>query len=247
MTNTDAAHLKLLLDSGFRIATNQISTSVIDRRLTRGRLNDICLENDVGILAYGTLLGGFLSEKWLDQPEPIDDDATQLNWSLKKYLRFIKAAGGWQPFQTVLKALDTVAKGHNVSISAVACRYVLDIPSVKAIIVGTRLTPDSKRYVPRNLQVFSFALTDNDWRLIEEAQNDLADVPGDCGDEYRRPPYLTASGDLSHHLSDDDRGKEVREAVGEGRRVEYVSGSPWEPIAVRGAHPSFFMLILTCS
>ena len=24
--------------------------------------------------------------------------------------------------------------------------------------------------------------------------------PGDCGDEYRRPPFLTASGDLSHHL-----------------------------------------------
>lgn len=22
----------------------------------------------------------------------------------------------------------------------------------------------------------------------------------DCGDEYRMPPYLTASGDLSHHL-----------------------------------------------
>lgn len=232
LTNTDAAHLKLLLDSGFQIATNQIPTSVIDRRLTRGRLNDICLKHDVGILAYGTLLGGFLSEKWLDQPEPADCESKPLNWSLKKYLRFIKAAGGWGPFQTVLRALDKIANRHGVSISAVACRYVLDIPSVRAIIVGTRLTPDSKRYLPRNLETFSFELTEADRSLIEEAQKGLTDIPGDCGDEYRRPPYLTASGDLSHHLSDSDRSDEVRAAIAKGQRVEYMSGSKWEPIAV---------------
>ncbi|KPI40770.1 uncharacterized protein AB675_10725 [Cyphellophora attinorum] len=212
LTNTDAAHLKLLLDSGFRIATNQVPTSVIDRRLTRGRLNDICLKHDVGILAYGTLLGGFLSEKWLDQPEPADDESKPLNWSLKK-------------------ALDKIAKRHGVSISAVACRYVLDIPSVKAIIVGTRLTSDSKRYLPRNLETFSVELTEDDRVLIKEAQKGLTDVPGDCGDEYRRPPYLTASGDLSHHLSDRDRSDEVRTAIAKGQRVEYMSGSKWEPIA----------------
>lgn len=27
-----------------------------------------------------------------------------------------------------------------------------------------------------------------------------ARIPGDCGDEYRKAPFLTASGDLSHHL-----------------------------------------------
>ena len=28
----------------------------------------------------------------------------------------------------------------------------------------------------------------------------MTPIPGDCGDEYRKPPFLTASGDLSHHL-----------------------------------------------
>lgn len=230
LTNTDAAHLELLVNSGFSIATNQVSCSVIDRRVTRGRLSVVCEEHDIGILAYGTLLGGYLSEKWLGDPEPQDFES--LNWSLRKYLRFIQAAGGWDAYQCVLEALDTVAKRHGVSIPAVATRFVLDLPPVKAVIVGTRLSADSGKYTARNLEVFSFKLSEEDHALIGKAQESLKDIPGDCGDEYRRAPYLTASGDLSHHLSErGERLEKVEKAVKENLRVEYSSGSPWEPIA----------------
>jgi aryl-alcohol dehydrogenase-like predicted oxidoreductase len=232
LTNTDAAHLKMLIDSGFTIATNQVSCSVIDRRIVRGRLNDVCLKNDVGLLCYGTLLGGFLSEKWVGQPEPTD--INELNWSLQKYLRFIWVAGGWGSFQGVLKALATIGKKHSVPISAVATRYVLDIPSVKAVIVGTRLSANSETYISSNLKAFSFSLDEEDNALITKAQEALQDLPGDCGDEYRRPPYLTVTGDLSHHLEEEEteRSRQVREAIKQGQRVEYSSGSKWEPIAV---------------
>ncbi|KAL6250488.1 hypothetical protein RBB50_002790 [Rhinocladiella similis] len=229
LTNTDAAHMQMLLDSGFPIATNQIPTSVIDRRLTSGRLNEVCLKYDVGVLAYGTLLGGFLSETWLGKPEPADFE--QLNWSLKKYLRFIWEAGGWKPFQTVLEALKTVAQRHGVSIPAVATRFVLDIPSVKAVIVGTRLSANSQSHIARNLEAFSFQLTQDDLDLIHVAQTGLRDIPGDCGDEYRRAPFLTATGDLSDHFSQDSLDKQLQDALSEGKRIEYISGSKWEPIA----------------
>lgn len=230
LTNTDAAHLKLLLDTGFPIASNQVSCSVLDRRVMTGRLNDLCIVRDVGLLCYGTLLGGFLSEKWLDQPEPMDPGA--LNWSLRKYLRFIHAAGGWAPFQTVLAALGVVARKHGVPIAAVATRWVLDIPSVKAVIVGTRLNKQSRAYAEKNLLAFSFNLDDEDRRVIATAQGGLRDIPGDCGDEYRRPPFLTAAGDLSHHLKETDQARGVREAIAKGQRVEYLTGSKWEPICV---------------
>lgn len=204
---------------------------MIDRRLTRGPLNKLCLENDVGILAYGTLLGGFLSEKWLGQPEP--EDINQLNWSLRKYLRFIWAAGGWAAYQKVLEALDTVAKRHGVSIATVATRYVLDIPSVKAVIIGSRLSYDSEKYLAKNLEAFRLQLTSEDMEIIRQAQEGLSDIPGDCGDEYRRPPFLTAAGDTSDHLEAVDKAKPVKDAIAAGKRVEYSSGSPWEPIAVR--------------
>ncbi|KAL2292833.1 hypothetical protein FJTKL_07892 [Diaporthe vaccinii] len=228
LTNTDAAHLEMLLDTGFNIATNQISCSVIDLRAIRGRMSQLCATRGVGLLCYGTLLGGFISEKWLGQPEPVEIDA--LNWSLRKYLRFIRAAGGWAVFQGVLEALGAVARKHGVPIPAVATRWVLDVPAVKAVIVGTRLSADSEEYMAQNLLAFSFGLDDEDRSTIAKAQGGLRDIPGDCGDEYRRPPYLTAAGDLSHHVKETDRSRSVREAVAAGQRVEYLSGSKWEPI-----------------
>jgi len=230
LTNFDADHLELLINSGFQIATNQISCSVIDRRHIRGRMASVCTQHGVSILAYGTLLGGYLSEKWLGQPAPQDLEA--LNWSLRKYLRFIQAAGGWAAFQTVLQALSTIARKHGVPIAAVATRYVLDLPAVGAVIVGSRLSEESDKYTTSNLAAFSFQLLEEDKALIAQAQEGLSDIPGDCGDEYRRAPYLTATGDLSHHLQESEQDVKIAKAVAEGSRIEYSSGSKWEPIAV---------------
>ncbi|KAK1574580.1 endoribonuclease L-PSP [Colletotrichum navitas] len=232
VTNVDAAHLELLLDSGYAIATNQVSCSVVDRRLVRGRMAGVCARRGVGVLAYGTLLGGFLSEKWVGAPEPTSVEG--LNWSLRKYLRFIRAAGGWAAFQGVLKAVAAVAQKHGVRVAAVAMRWVLDIPVVKAVIVGARLSEESGKHTAGNLAVFGLSLDDEDRTAIAKAQEALADIPGDCGDEYRRAPFLTAAGDLSDHVKGGDGGRrrrEVEEAVAAGGRVEYRTGSKWEPVA----------------
>ena len=141
--------------------------------------------------------------------------------------------GGWGAFQRVLSTVNDIAKKHSVSISAVAIRHSLDISGVSAVIIGTRLNASSSKYTDSSLAAFSFSLDEDDRRRISEAQEGLQDIPGDCGDEYRRPPFLTAAGDLSDHLSEDsERLKRVQEAVKAGRRVEFSSGSPYEPIAV---------------
>ncbi|MEP7348075.1 MAG: RidA family protein, partial [Gemmatimonadaceae bacterium] len=54
----------------------------------------------------------------------------------------------------------------------------------------------------------------------------LTPIPGDCGDEYRTPPYLTASGDLSHHLKDFPAPFIVHSDDRDRRRV--LSGTSWE-------------------
>ena len=69
VTNFDAAHLALALADGVPVATNQVSFSLVDRRAA-GALSALCREKGVKLLAYGTLCGGFLSDKWLGQPEP---------------------------------------------------------------------------------------------------------------------------------------------------------------------------------
>ena len=89
VTNFDAAHLRLALADGVPVATNQVSFSLVDRRAA-GALSELCAERGVKLLAYGTLCGGFLSERWRGAAEPVDI----ADWSKSKYKRFIDAAGG---------------------------------------------------------------------------------------------------------------------------------------------------------
>ena len=212
VTNFDAAHLALALAEGIPLVSNQVSFSLLDRRAA-GPLTEFCGHTGVRLLAYGTLCGGFLSERWLGAPEP----GEMPDWSRAKYRRFINAAGGWDPFQGILAAAGEIARKHGVSLSNVATRWVLDHPAVAAVIVGARITENEHR--ADNARLFTFALDAEDRARLEAAFAATTPIPGDCGDEYRRPPYLTASGDLSHHL----------DAIPSIYAVEPVPGRPRPP------------------
>ncbi len=176
-------------------------------------------------MAFGTLAGGFLSELWLDQPEPqIEELAT---WSQMKYRRFVEQAGGWEALQEVLRAVARAAERHGVSMANVACRWVLEQPAVGGVIVGARL--GESEHLQDNLRLFGFALDDTSRREIDEALANLRPIPGDSGDEYRKPPFLTASGDLSHHLDSIPPPYAARE--GDDGRSRVLSGTPWEEMA----------------
>ncbi|KAI8313049.1 hypothetical protein K4K61_008949 [Colletotrichum sp. SAR11_59] len=88
----------------------------------------------------------------------------------------------------------------------------------------------SWEYAEKNIEAFGFKLDEEDRAAIAKAQEGLKDIPGDCGDEYRRPPFMTASGDLSDHIKESNEMQEVEEAIAMGKRVEFHSGSKWEPI-----------------
>jgi aryl-alcohol dehydrogenase-like predicted oxidoreductase/enamine deaminase RidA (YjgF/YER057c/UK114 family) len=224
VTNFDTAHLRVAIASGIRLVSNQVSGSLVDRRFTQ-KLGPYAAAHGVGVLCYGTVLGGFLSERWLGAAEPHWDALD--TWSQMKYGRFIRAAGGWEPFQGVLRAAHEVAVKHGVSIALVASRWVLDQPGVAGVIVGARL--GRSQHVGDTARLFSFTLDDDDRARLAAAQAGLHNIPGDCGDEYRTPPFLTASGDLSHHLSNFPAPFSTR--PGHDDRTLALSGTVWEPMA----------------
>ena len=116
-----------------------------------------------------------------------------------------------------------------MSVANVATRWVLEQPAVAAVIVGARL--GEREHRADNLRLFGFGLDGEDRARLDEALAHARRIPGDCGDEYRRPPFLTASGDLSHHL--DAMPKVFLASPMEGRpgRMRVDSGSVWEGIA----------------
>jgi aryl-alcohol dehydrogenase-like predicted oxidoreductase/enamine deaminase RidA (YjgF/YER057c/UK114 family) len=222
VTNFNTDHLMVLVKSGIPVASNQVSFSLIDRRAGED-MQAFCAANDIKLLAYGTLCGGFLSESWLDAPEP----AAVSDWSKMKYGRFIAAGGGWGSLQRILASAAAIARRHGVSIANVATRWVLQQQAVAAVIVGARL--GEREHRDDNLRLFSFALDSEDLASLEEAFAAARRIPGDCGDEYRKPPFLTASGDLSHHLQSVPKIYRTERLGDDLWRVH--SGSVWEGVA----------------
>jgi aryl-alcohol dehydrogenase-like predicted oxidoreductase/enamine deaminase RidA (YjgF/YER057c/UK114 family) len=224
LTNVDTAHVRVALESGVEIVSNQVSYSLLDSRARAG-MAELCQERGVTILAFGTLAGGLLTERWVGAPEP--DVATLPTWSQMKYKRFIDAIGGWDRFQELLAVVRRVAGRHGVSMATVATRCILDRPAVGGVIVGARL--GRRSHLDDTLRVFDLELDPESHREIDDALGRLDPVPGDCGDEYRRPPFLTAAGDLSHHI--DELPPPYPAQTGRDGRVRALSGTPWEALA----------------
>ena len=183
LTNFDTERLSVIADHGIRVVSNQVQYSLVDRR-PEVRMARFCSDHRMTLLAYGTLLGGLLSEKYLGRPEP---RRSELNTaSLRKYKNMLDAWGDWRLFQELLTVLQQIADKHGVSIANVGVRYVLDRPTVAGVIVGARL--GVAQHLTDNARVFDVKLDADDLNMIEAVlarSRDLIPLIGDCGDEYR--------------------------------------------------------------
>jgi len=159
LTNFGVPHMLELVTAGVPIVSNQIQYSLVDDRANHGMV-DSCSAHDISLLCYGTVCGGFLSERWLGRPAP----APPLrNRSLVKYRLIIDEFGGWESFQMLLTALHGVAMKRATDIASVATRVILDRERVAAAIVGAVDTS----HLSAHARIGDLQLDDDDRRIIE--------------------------------------------------------------------------------
>lgn len=183
LTNFDTQRIKIMIEKGFKLVSNQVQYSILDQRPEK-LMAPFCQKHGLSLLTYGTLLGGFLSEKYLNSPDPHRADL--ITSSLQKYYNMIDTWGGWKLFQELLHVLSQIAKKHDSSIANVSAKFILDKPAVAGVIIGARLGISEHRQ--DNAKVFDLQLDSQDHTLISSVtgkSNDLFDIIGDCGDEYR--------------------------------------------------------------
>jgi len=183
LTNFDTERMQVMVDDGIQLVSNQVQYSIIDQR-PNVKMASFCKNHDMKILAYGTLLGGLLTENYLGVPKPMQADLD--TYSLQKYMNMIDAWGGWNLFQELLVVLDDIAKKHNVQIANVATRFILDRPAVAGTIIGSRLGLSD--HIEQNSKTFSLQLQNDDFEKIKSVTskaNNLFESIGDCGGEYR--------------------------------------------------------------
>jgi aryl-alcohol dehydrogenase-like predicted oxidoreductase len=183
LTNFDTERLQTITENGVRVVSNQVQYSILDDRPEK-LLTPFCKKNNIQILSYGTLLGGFLSETYLGKSEPFKGSLDTA--SLRKYYNMIVRWGGWQLFQELLLALNQISRKHQCSIANVATSYILQKPAVAGVIIGARLGLSEHR--EDNGHAFQIRLDSQDKseiKSVTDKSNDLFAVIGDCGSEYR--------------------------------------------------------------
>lgn len=174
LTNFDQPRVAEFVAAGIPIVSHQVQYSVLDRR-PAGAMAGYCAEHGIGLLCYGALAGGFLSERWLDAPEPAVDALE--NRSLVKYRLIIDEFGGWPLFQRLLRVLRDIGLRHGAGIGPVAMRWVLDQPSVAGVIVGVR----HDGHLASVDAAIAMQLTEEDRAAIAAVH---ADAAGPGGDVY---------------------------------------------------------------
>lgn len=172
VTNFDVPHLRAIVDAGVTIAAHQLQYSLLDRRAENGMVA-FCARHGIGLLCFGTVAGGFLSDRWLGAPEPVDAFA---NRSLTKYKLIIEDFGGWSLFQELLAVLDRIARRLGSDIASVASAVPLGWPGAKAVIVGAT----NASHVVRNAAIPGLAVTPEDRAALTAILARSAGPLGDC-------------------------------------------------------------------
>jgi aryl-alcohol dehydrogenase-like predicted oxidoreductase len=173
VTNFDTPRLKELVDAGIPITSHQVQYSLVDDRPNHG-MAAYCRSQNISLLCYGTVCGGFFSERWLGAPAPPPDLA---NRSLAKYKLIIEDFGGWGLFQELLGVLGHIAARHDTDIASVVTRAILDREQVAAAIVGAVNTS----HLPAHAEIGRLRLLADDLSSIASV---IGRRQGPSGDVY---------------------------------------------------------------
>jgi aryl-alcohol dehydrogenase-like predicted oxidoreductase len=173
VTNFDVPRLEELIEAGVPIVSHQVQYSLLDARCENGMV-DYCQVRGISLLCYGTVAGGFLSERWLGAASPLPPLA---NRSLTKYRLIIDEFGGWSLFQALLETLAAIASEHDCDIATIASAAMLAKPAVAGVIVGAT----SAKHLPAHRRVASIRLRPADHDRIAGV---LSRRLGPLGDVY---------------------------------------------------------------
>jgi aryl-alcohol dehydrogenase-like predicted oxidoreductase len=174
VTNFDTRRLNEIVTAGVPVASHQLQYSLLDDRPAHS-MADYCRDHNIALLCYGTVAGGFLSERWRGKPEPQRGSIS--NRSLIKYKLIIDDFGGWDLFQQLLAVLARIAAKHHTDLASVASRAILDRPQVAAVIVGAT----NASHLQANARVASLQLDSDDLAAIATV---TARRQGPDGDVY---------------------------------------------------------------
>lgn len=181
----------LLARSGGRppIATLQPQYNLLVRDIEH-ELVEVCGNEDIGILPWSPLAGGWLTGKYLrDQPPT---GATRLGEDPERGMEAYAPRNAQERTWQVIDAVRQVAEERGVSMSQVALAWVADRPAVSSVILGARTVEQ----LTDNLGAAGLHLSEQETALLTRASAPLvADYPYGVLGAAQRQRVLPAPAD----------------------------------------------------
>jgi len=132
----------------------------------------VCGSENVGILPWSPLAGGWLTGKY--QRDQLPTGATRLGEDPQRGMEAYAPRNAQQRTWQVIDAVRQVAEGRGVSMSQVALAWVADRPSISAVILGARTIEQ----LGDNLGAAGLHLSEQETALLTQASAPItADYP----------------------------------------------------------------------
>lgn len=185
-TNFDLVRLQEMKKAGIPIVSHQVQLSALDRRPVQSGMADWCAENGIGLIGFGTVGSGILSNLYLGKGPPTAEQRNTA--SMRMYSSTAARFGDWKLVQELLQTMDAIAKQvrddgrcPNANISNIAQRYVLETPAVAAVLIGVR----NQEHIEENVRTHSFVLNQDERDAIDKVVAKREGPKGDVWDIER--------------------------------------------------------------
>jgi aryl-alcohol dehydrogenase-like predicted oxidoreductase len=142
-----------------RYASQQVYYSLVGRDV-EWELVPLSLDQDVGILVWSPLAGGFLSGKFRRDQEGPGGTRWESGWSPG---RTVDVDQGYD----IVEAVAEIAAERGVTVSQVALNYLLRKPGVTSLVIGAR----TREHLADNLQAATWELTEEEVVRLDAASD----------------------------------------------------------------------------
>lgn len=136
------------------ITTLQSQYSLLERSIEEN-IKGICIDNNIGIITYGSIGGGMLTGKYKELPKFGITDARSFFYKYfqKKY---------WDGVKALVDKMDEMAEEKGIKPSNLAISWLLSQEGVASTIVGAR----NRKQVLENMKGTEFTLSEKDMDIL---------------------------------------------------------------------------------
>lgn len=132
VSNYDYPEMKAIIEQFKKLGTpfvlDQMSMNLLNNHVEESNLINLLKTNGAGVIAYGPLCEGLLSDKYLDGI----DDTSFIHHTNQKLL-----LNGTAELVRKLNSLNSIAENRNQTLSQMALSWLLRDPVVSSVIIGT--------------------------------------------------------------------------------------------------------------